>query len=40
VLVRPQYWAGLVRMGKNSSRGAEALARAVRTLQQAMQSGI
>jgi adenosylhomocysteine nucleosidase len=40
VLVRPQYWPGLVRMGKNSSRGAEALARAVRTLQQAVQSGI
>ena len=33
VLVKPQYWAGLVRMGKNSSIGATALADDVRKLQ-------
>jgi adenosylhomocysteine nucleosidase len=39
LLVKPYYWPGLVRMGKNSSRGALALAGAVKKLQGEMRQG-
>jgi adenosylhomocysteine nucleosidase len=37
VLVKPQYWPGLMRMGKNGSRGAIALAEAVSRLRREME---